>query len=213
MKPSILFYIGLDLGQSNDYSALVVVERYGEYVRERALWEPHWVFREYQVRHAYRFPLGTSYPDVARYVTALQGRVEIKGRNQLIVDKTGVGNAVVDILREEGAQRMTTVSITGGNDVNRVGPEDYTVPKRELASVLHKLFSTSKLRTNPDLPYLEELRQEIAAFAMKINAKSGHDTYEALTSADHDDLVMALGMACWYAERPQPVHRALLVGF
>jgi len=50
------FIIGLDLGQSMDYSALVVVECQGTV-------SPH-----YAVRHLHRWPLQTSYPSIVQDV-------------------------------------------------------------------------------------------------------------------------------------------------
>ena len=42
---------------------------------------------------------------------------------------------------------------------------------------------------------------KLAAFHSVISARTGQDSYEA-TSGAHDDLVMALGVAIWRAERP-----------
>jgi hypothetical protein len=44
-----------------------------------------------------------------------------------------------------------------------------------------------------------DLRQELKHFSFAINAR-GRDTYEAGTGS-HDDLVIALGLALWSAER------------
>jgi len=36
---------------------------------------------------------------------------------------------------------------------------------------------------------------------VKINLATGHDSYEAWREGDHDDLVLAVAMACWTGER------------
>ncbi len=36
---------------------------------------------------------------------------------------------------------------------------------------------------------------------MKINISTAHDSYEAWREGDHDDLVLAVAMACWAGER------------
>lgn len=33
---------------------------------------------------------------------------------------------------------------------------------------------------------------------------TGHDSYEAWRDGDHDDLVLSLAMACWFAENAEP---------
>jgi hypothetical protein len=36
---------------------------------------------------------------------------------------------------------------------------------------------------------------------VKINIATGHDSYEAWREGDHDDLVLAVALACWTGER------------
>lgn len=197
--PYTQFYMGLDLGQSRDFSALVVVEMFG--VIDTTDWrvEPKWEFTEYRVRHIHRYPLGTAYPRIAHDIVRLQDHPNLRGKCELAVDYTGVGRAVVDILKDEGVKRMTTIAITGGDNVNKNSTYDFSVPKRELLSTVHALFHAHQIRANPDLPFTEEIRQEIGNFGTKIN-NNGHITYEALLASDHDDLVISLSMACWLAE-------------
>jgi hypothetical protein len=42
------------------------------------------------------------------------------------------------------------------------------------------------------------LRQELLNFRRKINLKTAHDSYEHWREGDHDDLVLAAGLACWW---------------
>ena len=57
------YYVGLDLGQAQDYTALSVVER-SEKFPVGSLPDPSVTPREahYAVRHLRRWPLGTPYP-------------------------------------------------------------------------------------------------------------------------------------------------------
>ena len=59
------YFVGLDLGQSNDYTALAVVQS----VKQRGLDESTKTFLH--LRHLERYPLGTPYTSVADGVTAL----------------------------------------------------------------------------------------------------------------------------------------------
>ena len=79
---NIMFYIGVDLGQKQDYTAIAVVER-GD--RKKLL-----------VRHVERVPLGTSYPKVVDLVGAITQHEDLVGQCCLAVDATGVGTPVVD---------------------------------------------------------------------------------------------------------------------
>src|SRR5258708_19783274 len=87
------YLIGLDLGQSRDYSALAIVQR---------VWNPvadgmGRLVSHYALRHLQRWPLHTSYPAV---VADLAGLVRTPPLSWpvLVVDQTGVGQAVVDSL-------------------------------------------------------------------------------------------------------------------
>src|SRR5215213_10920398 len=97
------FYVGLDLGQSNDFTALAIVEAAGT---------------DLHLRHLERYPLRTPYPEIADGVARLvrEPLLSQRSKPELIVDETGVGKAVTDMLRE---RKLTfrPVTITGGDAV------------------------------------------------------------------------------------------------
>ncbi len=49
------------------------------------------------------------------------------------------------------------------------------------------------------LPEAETLLRELEGFRVRISA-AGHDTYGAWQDGAHDDLVLAVALACWYGE-------------
>jgi hypothetical protein len=105
------WFVGLDVGQSVDPSALVVVERAecaGEFDGAMYAYPKE---GELRVVHAERAPLGTSYAAVVERVEWLTRRLE---RCQVVVDATGVGRPVVEQLRGVGRGLMPVV-ITGGS--------------------------------------------------------------------------------------------------
>ena len=76
------FYIGLDLGQAQDYTALTVIERkhfYYSLPRE-----------QYHVRHLERAKLGTPYPAIVEKVQNLMQSNKLLNQAALVVDATGV---------------------------------------------------------------------------------------------------------------------------
>ena len=183
----IRFYLGLDLGQVSDYTALAIVED----IRGAAPPVLH-------LRHLERLTLGTSYPDMARHVKALLTTTELAGKTVCVVDATGVGRPVVDMLREAEVQPLTAVTITGGDVASHDGG-DWRVPKRDLVSTLQVLLQNETLKIAKGLVLAEVLVREMQNFRVKINIATGHDSYEAWRESEHDDLVLAVAMACWYA--------------
>ena len=81
-----MFYMGLDLGQRRDHSAIAVVERLENSGR-------------LQLRLLERVPLGTAYPAVVERVRTIAACQEVRGQFRVAVDATGVGAPVVDLLR------------------------------------------------------------------------------------------------------------------
>ena len=108
------YCIGLDLGKSSDFSALVVVEVDEVHDDESGRW-----LRRHGVRHLRRWPLHTPYPQVVAEVTALLRQSPLRDA-ALVVDQTGVGAAVVDLFRAAAIAELTPVLITSGNAVSRV---------------------------------------------------------------------------------------------
>ncbi len=74
------------------------------------------------------------------------------------------------------------------------------VPKRDVASTIAVLLQTGRLRIARGLKESETLLRELLNFRVKISL-SGHDTYEAWREAEHDDLVLAVGLAAWLFEK------------
>jgi hypothetical protein len=194
------YLIGLDLGQAQDYSALVIVERFikeGEHDKEgKPTYTPL-----YHVRHIERFPLGTRYTAVADRVKVVCTSEKLKDAPRtLLVDATGVGRAEVDLLRERlaGIIYPMAVTITPGSQA-RFDEGVYYVPKRDLVGALQVLLQTDRLKVAEDLPEAVTLVKELQAFRIKITL-AGNDTYEAWREGDHDDTVLATAMACWWGE-------------
>jgi len=52
----------------------------------------------------------------------------------------------------------------------------------------------------PVLPEAATLVQELLAFQVKLTPQ-GHDTYGTWREGNHDDLVLAVALTCWYGEQ------------
>jgi hypothetical protein len=123
-----MFYVGLDLGQRHDPTAIAVVER----MDQAQAWQAT-EFHSIRVRHLERVALGTPYPGVVARVREIVRKI---GACALAVDGTGVGAPLVDMLR---AARIgcdiAAVTITGGEQQRNNGA-GWSVPKRDLLALV-----------------------------------------------------------------------------
>jgi hypothetical protein len=190
------YVVGLDLGQAHDFTAIAVAEVVGGRLgNDRGT-------LSYAVRHLERVR-GKPYPEIVRRVGALLATPELRGNARLVVDSTGVGRPVVDLLRQAGLSPVA-VTITGGDIVTHEGRE-YRVPKRDLVAAVQVLLQGRRLRVAEKLPEAQLLTDELQNFQIKLTA-TAHDVYGAWREGTHDDLVLAVALACWWGEHvPAPV--------
>lgn len=181
------FYVGLDLGQSSDYTALSVLDQIKSGTET-----------SYQVRHLERVR-GVPYPQIVTKVTAIMRSPALAGQAALVVDQTGVGAPVVDLFRQAGLDPVG-VLIHGGDKASHEG-DTWRVPKRDLVGSLQVLFQGGRLKISKKLPLASVLQNELLNFKVKIDPVTAHDSYSAWREADHDDLVLSVAMAAWWAEQ------------
>lgn len=156
--------------------------------------------------------IGVPYPEVAARVRDIAKHLAGgRRRLQLIVDGTGVGRPVVDMLRQVGiAASLTAVTIHGGEAESYVDGY-YRVPKRNLCGRLAVMLQQKELRIAAELPLAEVLIRELLSFKVTINSR-GHDTYAGdWREREHDDMVLALGLACWWAKQPKSRFRSEVI--
>ncbi len=197
------FFIGLDLGQRQDFTAVAVVER----TVARGEWDgamlAHRRVAQVALRHLERLPLGTPYPEVVERVRELTRNPQLAGRCQLAVDATGVGAPVVDMLRQAGLGcRMRPVVITGAN-LETMERGHHMVPKRDLIIGLQVLLQKRELRIAARLKGVEALVKEMAEMQVKVTA-SGREQYGAWREGQHDDMILAVALACWGVKKQYP---------
>jgi hypothetical protein len=198
------YFVGLDLGQSADYSALAVVQIAYERNEQGKL------VKRLHLRHLERYPLRTPYTTIADGVVGVMRSEALntdeydprrhriaKPKRELLVDKTGVGRGVTDILKERGL-RFTGVVIHGGETAHHTDGA-YHVPKKDLVAALEVPFDTGRLKIAEGLRLWGVLREELQNFRRKQNPKTSHLSFEHWRESDHDDLVLACALSCWGA--------------
>lgn len=212
-------YVGLDLGQVNDDTALVVLRREQEVPelpkpKAASAWHELELPKppgnpppaRYYCPVAERFERGTSYTTIVENVCKLFAQDKFAGQ-VLVVDGTGVGRPVVDLFRKAKITcRLMPVTITGGaanSTIGKVTVDEWGywhVPKKELVGSVQVLLGTGRLEVAPRLKQAQVLVHELKSFSYKIS-QTAHVSLEAWREQDHDDLVLGLALAAWAGER------------
>jgi hypothetical protein len=184
------YVLAADLGQAADHTAVVGLRRAKDGVLECIGIE--------------RLPLGMGYPAQVRKLVGITRRPEVHGRCVFAVDATGVGSAVVDLLRP--AVRPTpfyAVTITAGDTASReLG--HWRVPKRDIISAAQVAFQQRRVRLPKASTHAATLVEELLAYRVTISM-SGHDSYgNDWRQAPHDDLVLAFAIGVYVADQTRP---------
>lgn len=211
------WFVGVDLAQSRDYTAFVVLELHS--------WENGWVGASgferltdttLRLRHIERMR-DTSYPEILSRLTRL---VEFLGsRTAVVADATGLGAPFIDFLRQSALRlRMDTpnrppreieaqpdqfqshgyllpVTITAGGTAGSTVRGGYNVPKIDLIESLDRMLESGRLQIASDLEEADTLRGEL------LGLRRHGNRFAPFSSLAHDDLVMALALAAWRVGR------------
>lgn len=222
------YYIGLDLGEKQDYSAIAVLEE--------PLWieEARWTFGDVSlehgwrspadlepwmadqilqangrrgrpadpplwVRHLERLPLDTRYFEVVARVKELMNTPPLRGKRiALLVDRTGVGQGAVDELLRE---RLRPIAVFAhGGDKTTQDNDGFRTPKKDLIHTAQMLLESGRLKVAPGLAEAPTLKKELANYKIKQDPKTAHESFAAWRQGDHDDLVFAVAMAGWFRQ-------------
>ncbi len=176
---------GLDLGQRKDYSALVVIYQHKQ---------------RYNVVGIKRWKLGTPYQEIATDLKAITSDKAIDPASAIVVvDETGVGVPVAEMVTATLDVRVIPVWITGGA-AWRYDKEarDYKVAKQLLCSCVHSLLGQKRIGMNKASAEYRTLTSELDTFDVKIS-KAANELYAA-REGTHDDLVLACALGLWAGE-------------
>jgi len=170
-KNRVVYIVGLDLGKAQDPSALAVNQMLGA--------KPARIV----TGHLWRWPLRTPYQQIAEDVLEITHKLNRKHNHRawaanaspdpepvevelhLVVDATGVGVPVVEMMEDEGLQPIS-LYIISGYEVTRAG-RSFHVPKRDLVSNLQLLLQSKRLRIIETLEHSEVLRDELLTSASR----------------------------------------------
>jgi hypothetical protein len=146
----------------------------------------------YRINHLERLPLKTPYPAQVARIQYIMSRLPRTA--SLIVDFTGVGRGIFDMLVDAGLSPVG-VTISGGFNQHWDG-NLATVPKSTLVSKLVARLHAGELFVHESLKDWPVLRRELLNFRPEVT-RGGTETWNA-RSGEHDDLVLSLALATWY---------------
>jgi hypothetical protein len=192
------YFIGVDLGQQSDWTAITIIEKC--VTGRGALGDDRDGEKAYRLRHLTRPALGTPYPVIVGMIKDIYHHPAMaKADKAVVIDLTGLGRPVYDMMRQAGFEyALNAISITGVNEVTRHG-NTYHVPKRDLVSNLQVCLQRGEFKIAAGIQERETLLQEFANFQTRIES-GGRDTYGGVGRV-HDDTVMSTCMALWLACR------------
>lgn len=199
-RPNAQFGVCVDLGQQTNPTAIAVMETWTEFTGEINRFNFERLTRKrYAIRYLEKVPLGTSYTDVVQSIFRLVRQWKQLGNCVVVVDATGVGAAVLDMLKQESWShcRLYPVVFTSGERESH-HIDRWHVPKRDLVQGLSILLESGNLLIEPRLPESDALRRELQNLRWEISP-SGKDLFNAGRS--HDDLVMALSLGAWWSRK------------
>jgi hypothetical protein len=190
MPQRALVNVGIDVGQLKDPIAISAVMIYGPTRTIVA-----------HVKHLERLPTGTAYPDVVRRVQTLLHNLNnvlfAEGINvsklNVLVDVTGIGRAIYDMLREALPPiiKLVAVTLTGGQEQSRAGSE-WKIPKQDFVSNLVR-FSSERRLYLPATDEAQAFQRELRTFQGRKTSASTVET--GARGGAHDDLVISVGLA------------------
>ena len=192
--------IGMDIGKKRDYSAIVLLEKYQDYGHDAFEGKNEVGKPFYHLTHLEQLPLGTMHTvQVAHVNEIVKLAMEYYEKKPiLVIDSSGVGDHHFDSFMELGVN-VYGVTIHGGQNIT-YSKRVYNVGKESLKACLEVLMENRRIMFAEDLPFRTQLIKELMTFSWK-QTDTGHFKFEHLKSGDKDDVVMALMVAAWFAEK------------
>lgn len=184
--------VGIDIGKVVDPTAVVISEGFPGEGEDQETFE---------VRSIRRLKLGTSYTEVtSTLVGIVEGLRRLRGDGEtptVVLDGTGVGEPISDQIRAAlRGQRVRITSVTFSPGERFKGERwdaRVSVGKDWLVARLQVLLENRRIKL-PKTEMAREVANELQTF--EIRTVNGHEVSGAFKVGAHDDLVVALALAC-----------------
>lgn len=193
-------WIGLDLADKRDYTAIAVIETDGTSPESP-------VYRCIHLDHWQGIGYAAGIEKVRKVVDALDE--EVRRGALLVMDATGPGGPLVEDYRAANLGiGIVPVTFTFGIHETRDERDAawWHVPKGTIVATTQKVTETGRLKLASRIRLLPTAIAELKNFRYAQNAATGNMTFSAWREADHDDLVFALALPLWLAEKSTSRH-------
>jgi len=199
------YVIGVDIGLSFDYTAVVALRR-TILGNEPILYDTVLAQKKRRI----------TIPELIRRITEMVSKPPLAYHTTLVVERNNVGPGVIDPLREKLSASSSPARLISGfvtmGDVESSEGWQKNVPKRDLIAACTVVLDDGRLRTPktlPGSPGVDQLQTELRQFTFH-NKGEGVTKYGSENAAIHDDFVMALGWALWYGENHRRPYAPIL---
>ena len=203
--PSAEYILSQDIGKKQDDTTSLIYRITPEYVDSYDGGRRVMTFMDVVYMDKRRL----SYDRLARFTQELMQSASLGERSTLLIDGTGIGEAVYDIYTSKGLEPVKIIFTSGETasmERNRAEQSKrfndisgYKVPKVDMVSAAQVIFQQGRIRFAPDLPFRDECLEQLQSFVGKVNERTENVKYENLTDEIHDDFVVNILMASWYA--------------
>jgi hypothetical protein len=155
----------------------------------------------HRLKWIYRWPSATAYAKVIAGAGAmLEALVPAADLAAVVVDVSGVGKAVLDLLEQQGiSARIEHVQVTSGERASQ-DASGWRCPQRDLIGLVQLLLGQGLLTLPRGLALTPVLVGQLDAWRVRARSR------ERLELEAEEDLAVALGLAAWYGQmvnRPQ----------
>jgi phage FluMu gp28-like protein len=169
------YFGGLDLGKQIDFSVLAVVQQ-----TENG---------EVRLVHKRQFPLGTPYPEVIAYAAKASQAFSFDG---MYVDKTGIGDAVVDEHENIDIPEVKGVFFTD-------------IEKENMLNFLKLLMEKKQLRIQGgDKQLIAQINEQQYEHLQPSTAQEHIHMKYRHPKGRHEDQLFALALACYATKEAEP---------
>lgn len=211
----------LDPGKRRDPAAIIVGHHYRKIIDglpEKG--RPDRIVGMCDVVFADQF-IDKPYPELVEYVAKVVGMRDLSNNSDLVVDATGVGEAVVDIMIRAGLAPIP-ILVTGGTEVRRVYADagavfaqppgstrlaplrvlkEIHVPRDDIIAAGGVMLEQGRIRIARGLKWAAEIKKQLDNLPLNKKPLREEDRGPVEVEEVHDDFAFAFCLLCWWLTR------------
>ena len=189
------YFIGLDLGQRRDYSAIALVSALTVVTGPKDPYYCHIPTADIlRLEFLEQCPRGLKYSKMPRIIAQLRSVLGHDAKTTLAADATGPGLPVVETIKNARLpMEVQPYIITSGGAGIHQSKGVFSIGRETLLSSLRIAIETKRIRFPKDLRYRMHLNQQLLEASL-----------DASQAKSHDDLVFAIALAVVSATTRNP---------